>query len=97
MNYSVHPQAADDLAAAAAFYARSGSSRVAGAFLVEFERAANLLAENPGFGTPFDLPRRTYPLRVFPYSIVYKPTDQGIRVLVVRHQNRAPSYGEGRN
>ena len=62
MNYSIHPEAAQDLADAAAFYRHRGSSLVASRFLEEFERVAKLLADNPGFGTPFDLPRRVYPL-----------------------------------
>ena len=85
------------MADAAAFYQQSASSRVAGKFLDEFERVARLLAENPAFGTPFGLPRRIYPPRVFPYSIVYKPIDGGIRVLAVRHQRRAPGIGQDRH
>lgn len=97
MTFSIHPQAEQDLADAAAFYERSATASVAARFLNEFERVATLLDDNPGFGTPFDLPQRIYPLRVFPYSVVYKPTDQGIRVLAVRHQHRAPGFGRGRN
>lgn len=66
-------------------------------FSMSLKRVAKLLDDNPGFGTPFELPQRIYPLRVFPYSVVYKPTDQGIRVLAVRHQHRWPGYGQGRN
>lgn len=97
MTYSLHPQAEQDLADAAAFYADSASVSMAARFFNEFERVAALLNDNPGFGTPFDLPQRIYPLRVFPYSVVYKLTDEGIRVLAVRHQHRAPSFAQGRN
>ena len=97
MTYSVHREAEQELADAADFYRRTVNLRFAGKFFDEFERVAQLLDENPGFGTPFDLPQRIYPFRVFPYSVVYKPTDDGIRILIVRHQNRAPGYGRGRN
>ena len=97
MKYSVHHEAEQELADAAASYRQSVNLRFAGKYLDEFERVAQLLAENPGFGTPFGLPHRIYPFRVFPYSVVYKPTDEGIRVLAVRHQSRAPNYGQGRN
>ena len=70
---------------------------MASKFIDEFERVAKLLTENPGFGTPFDLPRRIYPLRVFPYSIVYRPIDDGIRILAVRHQRRGPGVGQDRH
>ena len=97
MNCSIHPEAAQDLADAATFYRQNGSARVASRFLEEFDRVANLLAENPGFGTPFDLPRRTYPMRIYPYSVVYKPTGEGIRVLAIRHQRRLPNHGQDRS
>ena len=97
MNYSVHPKAEQELADAAAFYHQAVNLRFASKFLDEFERVAQLLAGNPGIGTPFDLPQRIYPFKVFPYSAIYKPTDHGVRVLVVRHQNRAPNYGQGRS
>lgn len=95
--YSVHPEAERELADAAAFYRRTVNLRFASKFLDEFDRVTQLLAENPGFGTPFDLPHRIYPMRVFPYSVVYKPSEYGVRVLAVRHQNRSPSYGYGRS
>ena len=66
MNRSIHPEAAQDLADAAMFYRHNGSARVATKFLEEFDRVAALLAENPEFGTPFDLPRRNYPMRIYP-------------------------------
>jgi plasmid stabilization system protein ParE len=96
VSISIHPEAAQDLAAATDFYERMASSLVARKFLAEFERVGELLAANPGFGTPYDLPRRIYPLRVFPYSVIYRPTEQGIRVLILRHQNRKPSHGQSR-
>ena len=96
MNRSIHPRASQDLIAAAAFYRQNGSANVATRFLDEFERVVNLLAQNPGFGTPFGLPRRIYPMRVYPYSIVYKATAEGIRILAVRHQRQLPNYGESR-
>jgi len=85
---SIHRQAAEDLAEIKATYERTGSARLAARFLDEFERVANLLTENPGLGKPFDLPRRIF---------VHKPTDEGIRVLAVRHQHRDPAYGRDRS
>ena len=96
MRRSIHPQAAKDLAQIAEFYCQSGSARLAARFLDEVERVANLLASESALGTPFDLPRRIHPLRVFPYSVVYRPIEQGIRLLAVRHQHRHPNFGKGR-
>lgn len=97
MNYQFHSGAAQDLADALGFYKQEASSLVASRFLDEFERVAALLVEHPGFGTPIDDHRRIYPLRTFPYSVIYKQTGDGIRVLVVRHQHRAPGYGRSRS
>lgn len=96
MKRSVHPGAARDLAQIAEFYRQSGSVRLAERLIDEFERVASLLVNEPGLGTPFDLPRRIHTLRVFPYSVVYKPIEQGIRVLAVRQHHRHPDFGKTR-
>ena len=96
MSYTLHRGAELDLAEAARFYRREGGRAVAARFLNEFERIAELLVESPGLGTPTHNGRRWFPLYGFPYSLIYRPLDAGIRVLVVRHQNRDPEHGEER-
>ncbi len=96
MTYSLHPEAEQDIADALDFYTEQAGLLVAKRFLDEFERVATLLASQPGFGTPTTNGRRVFPLRVFPYSIVYRSLDAGIRVIVVRHQHRKPGYGGAR-
>jgi plasmid stabilization system protein ParE len=96
VTYSLHPGAEQDIADALDFYAEQAGIVVAGRFLTELERVAQLLVEYPGFGTPTARGRRVFPLQVFPYSIVYRSLDSGIRILVVRHQHRNPRHGGGR-
>lgn len=96
MTYSLHPGAEKDVADAIDFYAEEAGITVAERFLAEFERVANLLMRHPGFGTPASRGRRVFPLHVFPYSVVYRDHESNIRILVVRHQHRKPSYGVGR-
>ena len=96
MTYTLHNGAADDLAEAARFYRREGSRALAARFLDEFERIANLLVEHPGIGTPTEDQRSWFPLSGFPYSVIYRETETGVRILVLRHQNRDPEYGEQR-
>ena len=96
MTYSLHPGAEQDIAAALDFYAEHAGPRVAKRFLTEFERVADRVAEYPGLGTPTAKGRRAFPLRVFPYSIVYRSVETGIRIFVVRHQHRKPGYGGAR-
>ena len=52
MSWSLSPDAEEELDQAAAYYRDQASVAVADAFLDEFERAAGLIAEYPGLGTP---------------------------------------------
>lgn len=96
MTYSLHPEATKELEEALAFYREQGGIGLARTFLAEFERVVTLLVSNPGFGTPTSGGRRSFPLRRFPYSLIYGGTDEDIRILVVGHQHRRPGYWRGR-
>lgn len=96
MKRCVHRLAAEDLAEAAKFYKREAGAGIAGRFLAEFERVADLLAQHPGIGTPTADGRRAYPLADFPYAVSYRIDDSVLRILVVRHQRRDPEFGGGR-
>jgi len=96
VTYSLHPGAEQDIADALDFYTEQAGLLVAQRFLDEFERVAELLVTHPGFGTPTTNGRRVFPLRVFPYSVVYRGFEASIRIIVVRHQHRKPGYGGAR-
>jgi len=96
VTYSLHPEAASELEDAFNFYREQGGLRLAQAFLTEFERVATLLVSNPDFGTPSGGSRRSFPLRRFPYSLIYRSLSADVRVLVVGHQHRKPGYWRGR-
>lgn len=96
MSASLHPGAARDLTEAFRFYRQEAGRGIASRFLQEFERVASLLEEFPDIGTPTGGERRAYPLRGFPYSVIYRPLESTIRILVVRHQSRDPAFGEER-
>jgi plasmid stabilization system protein ParE len=93
VTYSLHPGAEQDIADALDFYREQAGVLIAQRFLSEFERIAQLLVEYPDIGTATSKGRRVFPLRVFPYSVVYRSVEAGIRVVVVRHQHRKPGYG----
>ena len=97
MSYSLHRGAEQDLTDAFRFYKREGGRGVAARFLSEFERVMSLLEEFPEIGTPTDEDRRSYPFTGFPYSVIYRYVETGVRVLVVRHQSRDPELGEHRS
>ena len=86
------PGAEHDIANALDFYTEQAGLVVAGRFLEEFERVVKLLIEYPDLGTPTKKGRRIFPMKVFPYSVVYRNLESGIRILIVRHQHRKPSY-----
>ena len=96
MTYVLHRQAATALESAFEFYRRNGSAQVALRFLAEFERVAELVDDNPDIGSPKRQGRRRFPFRRFPYSIIYRPVQLVVRILVVRHDRQAPGYGGGR-
>jgi plasmid stabilization system protein ParE len=93
LTYSLHPEAEQDIADALDFYSKEAGRLVSQRFFSEFERVANLLVEHPGLGTPTVRGRRVFPLRFFPYSVVYREMEGCIRIVIVRHQHRKPGYG----
>lgn len=96
MTFSLHPGAEQDIADALDFYVEQAGLPVAQRFLDEFERVATLLVTHPGFGTPTTKGRRVFRLRTFPYSVVYRTLETGVRIFVVRHQHRKPGHGGAR-
>lgn len=96
MTYSLHSGAEHDIANAMDFYSEHAGPVVAEHFLEEFERIANLLVQYPNIGAPTTKGRRTFPLKVFPYSVIYRNFESSIRILIVRHQHRKPGYAGGR-
>jgi plasmid stabilization system protein ParE len=96
VTYTLHRGAERDLGDAARFYRNEAGRAVAARFIEEFERIAALLSANPALGTPTGDERRWFPFHGFPYSVIYRPVDTGIRILVVRHQNRDPEHGDDR-
>lgn len=92
MSFFLSQEAEEELAEAIAFYKEQASTSVANAFLSEFIRAARLVAENPGLGKPTSRGRRLFPLHRFPYSLVYRAEDDGVRIGAVAHHSRRPGY-----
>jgi plasmid stabilization system protein ParE len=96
VTYSLHPDAERDISDAMEFYADKAGLPVARRFLDEFEPAVRLLVAHPDIGIPIAKGRRMFPLSVFPYAVVYRSVEAGIRILIVRHQHRKPGFGHGR-
>ena len=96
VSYFLAQEAEEELAEAIAFYNEHASTSIAHAFLSEFIRAAWLVEANPGIGSPTSRGRRLFPLHRFPYSLVYRAEDDGVRIGAVAHQSRRPGYWRAR-
>jgi toxin ParE1/3/4 len=97
MKISLVPAAEEDLLAAATFYEKTGSAAVAAKFISEFKRVAQVLLEFPSIGTPRRRGARAASLSLFPYIVIYRQTNDGITILVVKHASRSPTYGAQRS
>ena len=97
MNYSFHDRAIGDIAAAQEYYFQHAGAQVASRFNAELDRVINLLMANPGFGTPIARLRRAFPLKGFPYSLVYLTEGDELRILIVRHQRQRPGFASDRH
>lgn len=92
MKYSLHPEAEEDLRAAARYYRECAGVGVAQALLAEFERSIALILRHPRIGAHWLDARRRFHLRHFPFSIVYSLKQDEIRILAIMHQSRRPGY-----
>lgn len=88
--------ARQDLLEAGEWYLQEGGPAVAAQFEWVVQRALQLLAFMPSLGTPSYPKVRLWPLKRFPYTLVYSVQDELLSVLAVAHQSRAPGYWRGR-
>ena len=89
---SVSPEADRELTESAIYYAREGGRELGLAFVAEFERVLHFLCLHPHIGAQWRNERRRFPLRRFPYSIVYYIRDDELRVVAIAHHKMRPTY-----
>jgi toxin ParE1/3/4 len=89
---SVSPEAERELIDGALFYAKEASPELGLAFIEEFERAVGVLCTYPRLGPVWRGTTRRFPLRRFPYSIIYQVKPGEVRVIALAHQRRRPGY-----
>ena len=90
-----HPAAADELAAAV----RVGEERSSGlgpALILETRRVAALLCEMPELGQRLDSRHRRFPLRRFPYGLIFRVDGDRLRVVALAHRRQEPGYWRNR-
>jgi plasmid stabilization system protein ParE len=65
-------------------------------FYSEVQRAENFLAVFPESAREVAPDIRKYPLRKFPFSLLYSIEKDGVLILAVAHHRRRPRYWVGR-
>jgi len=95
MKVEFHPSTVDDLQSAEIHYNELPSG-LSLAFRSEVLHIIEQIRENPFLYAEINGMRRAL-LRRFPFSIVYRVLDQEtIRILLIRHHKRHPTFGSGR-
>jgi plasmid stabilization system protein ParE len=97
VRYWLHPEAERDLDLIIERYLRRFGRSAAERFLAEYQRVRALVLENPDLGTKLTRGRRMHPFKAVPYLLVYRPHDNGVLILIIRHQHRNPRLGSRRN
>lgn len=66
--------------------------------LVERTQATiRLLRQFPGAGRPVGQHNRRFPVRPFPYHLIYLPAEEDIYVVAFAHERREPGYWSNRS
>ncbi len=93
---SFNRNVARDLRDTLAFYEEQSGSSLADAFYDELMLRVDQVRNNPKW-FPFSKgDRRRVNLDRFPYHFLYRFKSENIRILVLRHNQRNPKYGDGR-
>jgi toxin ParE1/3/4 len=96
VNSSVSLEAERELIDGAHFYAREANGELGLAFIAEFERSLGVLCNYPRLGPVWRGTTRRFPLRRFPYTIIYQVKPEEVRVIALAHQSRRSGYWRGR-
>jgi len=91
MNYTLHPEASQDLDDAAAYYQKQAGNALSQALLNEFERSIERLLRHPLLGSKWRQNKRKLVMARFPYSIIYTQFNNELRIFAVAHQSRSPA------
>ena len=84
-----------ELDAAVDYYAGYASERVAEAFLQDALHTRQRLIEHPEIGIAVSKRLRALAFRHFPYSLIYRHSEDTISIHAIAHQRRRPGYWAG--
>jgi len=75
------------------YYLNEAGEVVADRFYQTFLQVADQALRNPEYFHPVSELLRRAAVPGFPYHFLYRSTNKGIRILVLRHDQRHPSFG----
>jgi len=92
----LHPEALAEYGAAVGFYEERAPG-LGREFFEEVQRILRMVGENPGIGSPFELPFRRAYCRRFPFAVVYREERDVLWVQAIMHLRREPGYWKSRD
>ena len=96
MRLDVHPQVYSDIDTIMERYERVGTRQLADEFYAEARRLMVAAAKNPKRFAVRERDIRRANLKRFPFHFLFCVVGENVRILVVRHHRRHPSYGMSR-
>ena len=96
MRVIFHPRVHSDISKVMDYYERVATLELADEFYCEFRAAVKAIAEKPQSVSLRKGDFRRVNLRRFPYHFLFRIVGDSLRVLVVRHHYRRPSFGTRR-
>jgi toxin ParE1/3/4 len=92
----LHPNVYSDVEAIMRYYEGVGNRALADDFYAELRQIIVYAAKNPRRGSIVERDIRRMNLHRFPYHFLFRVAGDAMRVLVVRHHRRHPSFGARR-
>jgi toxin ParE1/3/4 len=90
-----HPEAAEEAQASVDWY-RARSAEAAAGFVAELDYAIEQVAELPETWSSYIANTRRFVFRVYPFSVVYRITEDSVEIVAVAHAKRKPGYWASR-
>ena len=87
----LHPEIASEIKASYNWY-QGQAAGLGDDFIAELEAAYDAITELPETWPKFQKGFRRYLLTRFPFSIIYKDTNETIFIVAVMHNSRKPGY-----
>ena len=93
MRLVLHPEVFSDIDQIMAYYEHAATKELADAFYAELRHCMVAASERPTTFPIRERQLRRVNLWRFPYHFLFRITADAVRVLVVRHHHRNPTFG----